>query len=170
MNQLPAGVHIEADGQGNPVPGQLYFAGQFAAVGLQAGDIQTDGNGVPWAYPRYRLAYAPNIQADQANVLWNNQAAGAGGASTAMQTFGQWGRGAIYATASAATNLTAQGSFDGVTWYDLTQDNAGTLWTLALVAGHLAAARDLPGHVPPYIRLLTSAAVTLTAGVVLTGI
>lgn len=92
------------------------------------------------------------------------QALGAGGSSASVRLHGGWSRAQLYASASVATSILVQVSPDGVNWYILTEDKAGDGFTLLLSASSLFAARDLPGFVFDWVRVVSTAAATVTAG------
>ena len=115
--------------------------------------------------PATSEANAPESQNFNQTAFFNNSAQGAGAFSAVVSnTGGTFGKGRITVKSALANTFTVQVSVDNVNWYDLTQDNAGTLFTIATVAGHLATARDLPGPVPPFMRLVVVTADTVTAG------
>lgn len=112
------------------------------------------------------LNSAPEVQSNSPTAFWNAAAVLAGAFSTAVQNLtATWGKARITVISSAVNTYTVQVSYDNTTWYDLTQDNAGTLFTIAAVTGHLNVSRDLPGPLPPYIRLVAVGAATVTAGI-----
>lgn len=164
---------IAAALKSTPQPVQLcvYVPGTgVVALKADTGDAIADAAGFSYAGLRLGLENAPNRYTSSATAFWNAAVVGAGGFSAAYNTLGQWGKAHIYVTSSVANTITVQYSLDGVNWFDLTQDNAGTLFIIALVAGHLSAVRDLPLFPGTQIRLIAVGASTLTAGIELCGI
>jgi hypothetical protein len=108
------------------------------------------------------------------NQFWNNAAVGIGGVSAIVSIGNEVNQVAIFTTVSAATtvkvqvahsgDMTAEGILpDGtpVTFFDLFYLN--TAVTQVFSAGG-SAAMIIPDFAPQWIRLVSSAAATITAG------
>lgn len=108
------------------------------------------------------------------NAFWDNVAAGAGSASNAVQIGRRIENVAIFVTTSGATNITVEAAHSGdITSEGILPEGDGSVWgqlrylndtlTLAL-AGAGNGVMLIPDIPFEFIRLRTSAAVTLTAG------
>ena len=147
---MPVASDIAAGLKSTPAPVQLclYVPGTGAvAMAADAGDATLDAAGFNYAELRLGLKNAPNRYINSPTAFWNAAVLGANAISPSYNTNGQWGKAHIYATSSVANTITVQYSMDNVNWFDLTQDNAGTLFTLAMVVGHLSAVQIGRAHV-----------------------
>ena len=144
---------------------------EVLAGGIEPTEILNTPNEVVQSMPPVVLGNAPETSFSNATAFWSAASPGAGVASAAIQTFALWGKLRVSVISAAAATFTVQFSYDNITWYDLTQDNAGTLFTIATTAGHLNVMRDLPGPAQNWIRLISVAAATgVTAGVTFWGL
>lgn len=106
---------------------------------------------------------AGNSQTSSINAFWNAAVVGAGGTSSSVSVTG-FGKIRIFVNTSVADTFNVQISLDaGVTWYTLTQDNAGTPVIIATTTTQLLSCRDIATF-GGLIRLLSISAATITAG------
>jgi hypothetical protein len=113
--------------------------------------------------------------------FWNNAVVGVAGTSTARMVPRGSEQLAIFVTTSAATTITLQAAHHGdltaagnepdessppTTWFNLSYLNTPLTMTFASAG---SAAMIIPDFEPAWIRLLSSAAATITAGYEITG-
>ena len=144
---------------------------EVTAAGIDATEILNTPNVVVQAIPAVSVGNAPEFQTNLLTGFWNALAVLAGAFSSVIVNNGTtWGKGRIFLQSSVANTYTVQVSPDNVNWYDLTENDTGSIFTLDAVAGHLNVARDLPGPIAAYTRLVAVGAATVTAGMMEYGI
>lgn len=144
---------------------------EVLAAGIDATEVLNTPNVVVQALPAIAVGNAPEFQANILTGFWNNLAVLAAAISSVITNNGTtWGKGRIFVISSVANTYTVQVSPDNVNWYDLTENDTGSIFTLDCVAGHLNVARDLPGPIAAYTRLIAVGAATVTAGMMEYGI